>query len=49
MEWTMKRATEGCSSGFQICDLNFADDVALLNDTVADIKELTTKVAEEAA
>src|SRR5688572_8183106 len=55
VDWVMKRATEDNSSGVKwmgaskLSDLDFADDIALLENTWDGIKEITGKVQEEAA
>src|ERR1700733_14168394 len=55
VDWIMKRATGSNNTGLKwvngnrLSDLDFADDIALLENTWDGIKEITGKVREEAA
>jgi len=55
MDWILKKATAGHTTGLQwlsqthLCDLDFADDVALLDHTWSGMRDLTEKVKDQAA
>jgi len=53
--WILRRATENNYCGIQwkddkgLTDLDFADDIALLDDTWEGMRELTRNIEKEAA
>jgi len=55
IDWIMKQATEGRNVGLrwddgsQLCDLDFADDVTLVCDSLGNMQDLTTSVELEAS
>ena len=54
MDWILKRATDNdkgllWNKEQRLADLDFADDIALLESSWAGISELTNRVEEEAA
>jgi len=55
MDWILRRATENNNCGIQwkdgkrLTDLDFADDIALLDDTWEGMRELTGNIEKEAA
>ena len=54
MDWVLKRATYNCNCGIQwtnngrLTDLDFADDIALVDDAWVGMRELTKRIETEA-
>ena len=54
MDWVLKRATDNCNCGIpwtnngRLTDLDFADDIALVDDAWVGMRELTKRIETEA-